>query len=83
MDNDVSQLIHDIRNPLNTISINAELGKLTLSRTGDIEKATQAYDVIISECRRCSEQLEKLREHLDGQTLDGQAPAKPSEIDYE
>ncbi len=65
MSSDVSRLIHDIRNPLNTISVNAELGKLVLSRQGDLQQATSAFDMILSECRRCSEQLERLKTFLD------------------
>lgn len=54
------KLIHDIRNPLNTISINAELGKLVLERTGDIQKAISVFDIILAECRRCGELLNEL-----------------------
>ena len=54
MDNDNDRLIHDLRNPLNSISINAELGKLTLERTGDIDRAMRIFDTILAECRTCS-----------------------------
>jgi signal transduction histidine kinase len=55
------KLIHDLRNPLNTISINAELGKLTLERTGDIQKAIAVFDVILVECLRCGELVNELK----------------------
>ena len=60
MQDNINQRIHDIRNPLNTISINAELGKLTLERTGDIYKAIGIFEVILAECRRCSALVDKL-----------------------
>jgi len=54
MRDDKNRFIHDVRNPLNTISINAELGKLTLERTGDIHKAISIFEAILAECRLCS-----------------------------
>lgn len=57
-----NQFIHDLRNPLNTISVNAELGKLTLERTGDIHKAISVFEAILSECRECSRVLETIQE---------------------
>lgn len=61
MESEKNRFVHDLRNPLNTISINAELGKLTLERTGDIRKAINIFDVILSECRQCSQLLELLQ----------------------
>lgn len=62
MDDEKSRLLHDLRNPLNTISINAELGKLTLERTGDIRKAISIFDTILAECRQCGRLLELAQE---------------------
>lgn len=61
MDNDNDRLIHDLRNPLNSISINAELGKLTLERTGDIDRAMRIFDTILAECRTCSSKLDAFK----------------------
>ncbi|WP_323815562.1 histidine kinase dimerization/phospho-acceptor domain-containing protein [Cellvibrio sp. NN19] len=61
MELEKNQLVHDLRNPLNTISINAELGKLTLERTGDIRKAINVFDIILAECKKCSQLLEALQ----------------------
>lgn len=61
MDDNKSQFIHDLRNPLNTISMNAELGKLTLERTGDIRKAIGIFEIIIAESRQCNHVLEGLK----------------------
>lgn len=61
MDAEKDRFVHDLRNPLNTISINAELGKLTLERTGDIRKAISIFETILSECQQCSHLLETLQ----------------------
>lgn len=61
MDNDIRRLLHDVRNPLNTISMSAELGKLTLERTGDIDKAAEIFASILRECRSCSDMLTHLK----------------------
>jgi hypothetical protein len=62
MDGKKNRFVHDLRNPLNTISINAELGKLTLERTGDIRKAISIFDTILAECQQCSHVLEALQD---------------------
>lgn len=61
MDDKKNLFIHDLRNPLNTISINAELGKLTLERTGDVRKAISIFDIILTECHQCSNILDELK----------------------
>lgn len=64
MSSGIQRAIHDIRNPLNNISVNAELGKLTLARTGDVDKVMQILDLILKECRDCSDEIDKLREQI-------------------
>ena len=64
MKRSTSALIHDIRNPLNTISINAELGKLTLLKNGDVTKAMQIFETILAECQLCSKRITELKETL-------------------
>ncbi len=71
---DINKLIHDVRNPLNSIAVNAELGKLTLQKTEDINRAIEIFDVILNACRNCSSQLTQLRE-----VVAQDAPAKPAE----
>lgn len=61
LDSETRQLVHDIRNPLNTISINAELGKLMLERNGDIQRAIHIFDIILNECRNCSRKLDAVK----------------------
>lgn len=52
--------VHDARRPLNRITMQAELIKMALQ--GDIppEKALQALDKVIAECKSCSESLTAL-----------------------
>jgi hypothetical protein len=64
MDMNPEKIIHDIRNPLNTISMNAELGKLSLQRNPDPQKLVAIFEVILRECRICSDQLTLLKEHF-------------------
>jgi hypothetical protein len=62
MNGEKNKFIHDLRNPLNTISINAELGKLTLERTGDVRKAISIFETILAECQQCGRVLETLQD---------------------
>jgi signal transduction histidine kinase len=62
----VDRLIHDIRNPLNGIAMNAELAKLVLQTTGDTAKALIALETILKNCHICSEQLSGLKQTIDG-----------------
>jgi signal transduction histidine kinase len=48
---------HDIRNCVNAISINAELGKLGLKMKNDPEIALRALEKILTECKKCAEIL--------------------------
>lgn len=67
-----NQFIHDLRNPLNTISINAELGKLTLERTGDLRKAISIFETILAECKRGGQILDEAKNapFLNGTEVD-------------
>lgn len=53
----LSTLIHDLRNPLNTISVNAELARLQLQKSQDPEAVMQCLNKIINECQKCSQVL--------------------------
>lgn len=57
---DTASLIHDIRNPLNTISVSAELGKLYLERGDGKDKLEQVFEGIAQHCGLCVERLEHL-----------------------
>lgn len=69
MSRDTQRIFHDVRNPLNNISVNAELGKLTLERTGDTDKAIAIFARILQECRRCDTVLTELRDQLSSDQL--------------
>lgn len=56
----LNKVIHDIRNPLNTISANAELGKLLLENDGEIKNAIKAFEKIILECDNCAKAINQL-----------------------
>jgi hypothetical protein len=56
------KIINNIRNPLNTIAMNAELGKLSLQKNADPTKLLAIFDIILRECRSCSEQLALLKD---------------------
>lgn len=56
------KIIHNLRNPLNTIAMNAELGKLLVQKNPEPEKLLNIFDIILKECKSCSEQLTLLRQ---------------------
>lgn len=58
--------IHDIRNHLNTISMNAELGKLTAEQQANSEKMVRILNVILNECQQCSHRLTDLKADIAG-----------------
>lgn len=65
----LSTLIHDLRNPLNTISVNAELARLQLQKSQDPQAVIQCLNKIINECQKCSQVLTEVShppdEHKD------------------
>lgn len=60
----LEKLVHDVRNPLNSISVNAELAKVLLSRPDSTEQVLQALDTIILECRKCNDVLNSSQQYL-------------------
>lgn len=50
----MKSLIHEIRNPLNTISVSAELAKLQIETGKPTSAILKSLDRIIEECRQCS-----------------------------
>ncbi|WP_339767906.1 histidine kinase [uncultured Paraglaciecola sp.] len=58
-----NSLIHDVRNPLNRISMQAEMVKLVLENDMPKEKAIAALDKILVACQDSSAALQKLAEH--------------------
>jgi len=60
--NDINQLIHDSRAPLNRISMQAELIKMVLENDMPKEKALAAVNKIIDACQDCSKSLQAVAE---------------------
>ncbi|MEH8021641.1 histidine kinase dimerization/phospho-acceptor domain-containing protein [Rheinheimera metallidurans] len=52
--------IHDIRKPLNRISMQAELIKLVLENQLPAAKLAEAADKILQSCQECSQLLQDL-----------------------
>lgn len=63
-DNNINQLIHDTRGPLNRISMQAELVKMVLENDMPKEKALAAVSKIIIACQDCSKSLQDITEFL-------------------
>jgi len=57
---ELTKQVHDIRKPLNRISMQAELIKLVLENNLPPQKAIEAVDKILQSCQDCSQLLENL-----------------------
>lgn len=57
MKSEQEKLIHDIRNGLNSIAMNAELARLLVMQNGSNEMITRALDTILKQSTLCSEIL--------------------------
>ncbi len=57
---ELTKQVHDIRKPLNRISMQAELIKLVLENNLPPQKAVEAVDKILQSCQDCSQLLENL-----------------------
>lgn len=62
---DINTAIHDIRNPLNTIAMNAELARLIIETNADPLKAINAIDAILRSCKLCSDRLQDLKKAVE------------------
>ena len=58
-----NHFIHCVRNPLNTISLNAELGKMLIEDQGSTEQIKQAFSVILQQCKNCEQILTDMRQN--------------------
>lgn len=65
---DFKHFIHSIRNPLNSISLHAELGKMLIEGQGSTEQIKSAFEVILQQCRRCDQTIGEMR--LDNDKTD-------------
>jgi len=57
-------LSHDLANPLNAISMNAELLRL-LTEKNQIERVREVVERLVTDCSRCSRFLRELRQFAD------------------
>lgn len=57
MKSEQEKLIHDIRNGLNSIAMNAELAKLLVMQKGSSDMTVKALDTILKQSTLCSELL--------------------------
>ena len=62
---DINTAIHDIRNPLNTIAMNAELARLIIETNADPVKSINAIDAILRSCKLCSDRLQDLKKTVE------------------
>lgn len=53
-------IAHQLRNPLNNISINAELARLQLQKNHDPADVILSIERILQECKRCGQLVNEL-----------------------
>lgn len=54
------KIMHELRNPLNTISMNAELAKMLVLSQNEEVKIEELLDRIIEQCEVCSALIETM-----------------------
>jgi signal transduction histidine kinase len=57
--------VHSLRNPLNSISLHAELGKMLIEGQGTPEEIKNAFEVILKQCKTCDQTLSEMRLEKD------------------
>ena len=57
----LSKLVHDIRNELNAIVMNAELARMLVQQQGPGEAAVKALEVILDKSSSCDRLLEEMQ----------------------
>tara|TARA_R110000868_G_scaffold315780_4_gene576678 strand:- start:602 stop:826 length:225 start_codon:yes stop_codon:yes gene_type:complete len=56
-----NKFIHSVRNPLNSISLNAELGKMLIDNHASPEQIKKAFIEILQQCKNCEQVLTDMR----------------------
>lgn len=56
-----NHFVHSIRNPLNSISLHAELGKMLIDGQGTTEQIKHAFEVILKQCELCDQTIGEMR----------------------
>lgn len=57
---EIRRLVHDARNPLNRISMQAELAKMLVEQAAETPQIVHALELIISGCQECSDRLQDI-----------------------
>lgn len=70
---DLNQQIHDIRKPLNVISMQAELIKMLTESSENSAKLEASANKIIQNSKHCSELLQCLFERISAEQQDNNA----------
>ncbi|WJG09207.1 histidine kinase dimerization/phospho-acceptor domain-containing protein [Aliiglaciecola sp. LCG003] len=58
-----NQFIHSVRNPLNSISLHAELGKMLIENQASTEEIKHAFTVILQQCKCCEQVIGDMRKN--------------------
>lgn len=56
----INTIVHDVRNPLNTIVMNAELGKILAAQQSLPEEIVGIFETILSEAEKAASELSQL-----------------------
>jgi len=64
------KFIHNVRNPLNSISLHAELGKMLLDENASTEQIRNLFIVILEQCISCEEILSEMRNKSSNETTE-------------
>ncbi|GAC33001.1 histidine kinase dimerization/phospho-acceptor domain-containing protein [Paraglaciecola polaris] len=64
----IQKLIHNVRNPLNSISLHAELGNMLLEGQTSNDALQNAFTVILQQCRECDRVLGDIRKLTTSET---------------
>jgi signal transduction histidine kinase len=56
-----NHFIHSVRNPLNSIALHAELGKMLMDGRGSSKQIKNAFEVILQQCRLCDQTMADMR----------------------
>lgn len=57
----MQQFIHNVRNPLNSISLHAELGKMLIDNKASEDEIKHAFNAIVEQCKVCEALLAEQR----------------------
>lgn len=58
------RIIHNMRGPLNSVAMTAELGKLYVANGDKSERVLSALETIIQQCSACAAELDALYDYL-------------------